>query len=169
MPGEGVATKLTELCEESGVCPPVVGLTIEDIERIAKRTAEEVMDRIREGEHDRLMLHSIPYAYGSPGIIVDETKAEKTPCKCVEYKPGKSLCWSPGIWGALTNEQEKLYCPTTEKIERPGTIERMSKWQDAVNICKTEIAAIPESEGEKRVTTWLRCMSRELVARGIEA
>lgn len=144
-------------------------LTREDVKEIAIATADEIMSREREREHDSLMLHSVPAAFGSPGIVVNEAVAKASPCRCVEYKPSKFLCWSPGIVGALTDEQEKLYCPTIEKIERPGMVERMSKWQEAVDACKVEIAAIPEAEGERRVTTWLRCMSRGLTLRGIEA
>ena len=93
-------------------------------------------------------------------------KALATPCRCVEYKPGKSLCWSSGVVGALSDEQEKLYCPTVEKIERPGTVERMRNWQEAVGVCKAEIEPIPKGE---RLEPWLTCMSRELETRGVEA
>ncbi|MBA7703328.1 hypothetical protein ES703_112110 [subsurface metagenome] len=68
--------------------------------------------------------------------------------------------------GALSDEQEKLYCPTVEKIERPGTVERMRNWQEAVDVCKAEIEPIPKGE---RLEPWLSCMSRELETRDIEA
>lgn len=141
-------------------------LTKDEINQIASRTADEIMERIRQQERDSLLLNSIPYAYGSPGIVVDEATARATPCRCVEYKPEKFLCWSPGVVGALTDEQEKLYCPTTEKIERPGIVERMRNWQEAVDICKAEIAEIAKGE---RLEPWLSCMSRELAAREVKA
>ena len=140
-------------------------LSEEDVNRIA----EAVVERAREEvEIDSLMLHSIPYIAGSPGIVVDESKAKASPCKCVEYKPGKKLCWSPGIIGALTDEQEELYCPTMVTVDRPGTVSRMEKWQEAVDTCKLEIASIPVEKGEERMTTWLSCMSRQLRARGVQ-
>ncbi|GAI75655.1 unnamed protein product, partial [marine sediment metagenome] len=70
-----------------------------EITEIATRTADEVMERIRDQEHDSLLLNSVPYAYGSPGIVVDEALARATSCRCLEYRPGKKLCFSKGIIG----------------------------------------------------------------------
>lgn len=141
-------------------------LTKGEINEIAIRTADEVMERIKEGELDSLLVHSTPYAYGSPGIVVDEALAKVTPCRCIEYRPGKKLCFSKGIIGTLSDEQEKLYCPTTEKLESPGLEKRLEGWMESVDTCKIEIANIPKGE---RLKPWLSCMSRELKARGIEA
>ena len=141
-------------------------LTKEEIGQIATRTADEVMDRIREREHDSWMLHSVPYAYGSPGIVVNEAVAIATPCRCIEYRPGKKLCFSKGIVGALSDEQEKIYCPTTEKLESPGLERRLDGWMESVDTCKAEIAEVPKGE---RLEPWLSCMSRELAAKGVEA
>ena len=143
-----------------------MALTDEEIDRIAERMAEKAMEKL---DVENLLLHSVPYLNGSPGIVVDEERAKASACKCVQYKPGKKLCWSPGIIGALTDEQESTYCPTTIEIERPGTVHRMRRWQESVDVCKAELAKIPEASGEQRVTTWLRCMSKELATRGIEA
>ena len=138
----------------------------EDIERIAARTADEVMARIREREHESLMLHSVPYAQGSPGVVINEAVAKASPCRCIEYRPGKKLCFSKGIVGALSDEQEGIYCPTVEALESPGLEKRMEGWMQSVETCKREIAPIPKGE---RLEPWLGCMSRELGARGIEA
>lgn len=137
----------------------------EEIEQIAKRTAEEVVARIREGEHDTLMLHSVPYVEGSPGIVVNEATAKATPCRCIEYRPGKKLCFSKGVVGALSDAQEELYCHPEEKLVSPGLEKRMEHWMESVSICKAEIAKIPPGE---RLRPWLGCMSRELSARGVE-
>lgn len=137
----------------------------EEIEQIAKRTAGEVVARIREGEHDTLMLHSVPYTEGSPGIVVNEALAEATPCRCIEYRPGKKLCFSRGVVGALADEQEKLYCHPEEKLESPGLEKRMEHWMESVTICKAEIAKVPPGE---RLKPWLLCMGRELKANGVE-
>lgn len=141
-------------------------LTEKEITEIVIKTADEVMERIREQEHDSLMLHSVPYAYGSPGIVVNEAVAMATPCRCLEYRPGKKLCFSKGIIGALSDEQEAIYCPVTEKLESPGIEKRLAGWMDAVETCKAEIAHIPKGE---RLEPWLSCMGRELRARSIEA
>ena len=163
---EAAVTTLAEVCEESGVCSGEGVLSGEDIERIAKRTAEEVMTRMREQEHDSLMLHSLGPGFGTSGIVVDEARAKATPCRCIEYKPGKKLCFSSGVVGALSDEQEKLYCNPEEKLESPGLEKRLKSWMGSVDICKAEIAKIPPGE---RLKPWLSCMSRELKARGVEA
>ena len=141
-------------------------LTREEIGQIATRTADEVMERIREEEHDTLMLHSVPHCYGSPGIVVNEAAAMASPCRCIEYRPGEKLCFSKGVVGALSDEQEAIYCPTTEALVSPGLEKRLKGWMGAVETCKAEIAPIPKGE---RLGPWLGCMSRELAAKGIEA
>jgi len=138
-------------------------LTKEEIEEIAIKTADEVIARIGDGEHNSLVLHSVPYAYGSPGIVVDEARAKASPCRC--YLDRK-LCFSKGIIGALSEEQKKIYCPTTETLESPRLERRLKGWMEAKTICKAEIEPIPKGE---RLEPWLSCMSRELGARGIEA
>lgn len=143
-----------------------MALTDEEIDRIADRVAEKAIEQL---DVENLLLHSMPYLHGSPGIVVDEERAKASACKCVEYAPGKKLCWSPGIIGALTDEQEGIYCPTTIEIERPGTVLRMRSFQESVDVCKVELAKIPEASGEERAGAWMRCMKRELSARGVEA
>jgi len=137
----------------------------EEIEQIAKRTAEEVVARIREGENDTLMLHSVPYVEGSPGIVINEELAKATPCRCIEYRPGKKLCFSRGCVGALSDEQEKLYCNPEEKLESPGLEKRMEHWMESVSICNPEIAKDPLCE---RLKPWIGFMRRELKTRGVE-
>lgn len=141
-------------------------LTKEEIGEIATKTADEVMERIRERERDSLLLHSVPYCFGSPGIVVDEALAKATPCRCIEYRPGKKLCFSKGIVGVLSDEQEKIYCPTIEELVSPRLEKRLEGWMGSVEVCKAEIAEIPKGE---RLEPWLSCMSRELKAAGIEA
>lgn len=143
-----------------------MALSEAEIRGIAIATADEFMARQKELELDSLMLHSVPYAYGSPGIVVNEAVAKASPCRCFEYEPGKKLCFSKGIVGALSDEQEKIYCPTIEKLESPGLEKRLKSWMGAKTICKAEIEPIPKGE---RLGPWLGCMSRELTARGIEA
>lgn len=162
---EAAVTKLAEVCEESGVCSEGAALSTGDIERIAKRTAEEVVTRMRGQEHDSLMLHSLGPGFGTSGIVVDEAKAKATSCRCIEYRPGKKLCFSSGVVGALSDEQEKLYCHPEEKLESPGLEKRLKSWMGSVDICKAEIAKVPPGE---RLKPWLSCMSRELSARGIK-
>jgi len=134
-----------------------------EIDAVATKVAEKLSEDMLVGN---LMLHSVPYQEGSPGIVVNEATAMASPCRCVEYRPGKKLCFSKGIIGALSDEQEAIYCPVTEELESPGLEKRLKDWMDAVETCKAEIAPIPKGE---RLEPWLSCMSRELKARGIEA
>jgi hypothetical protein len=143
-----------------------IGMSREEVHQIATATADEVMNRIREQEHDTLMLHSVPHCYGSPGIVVNEAMAMASPCRCLEYRPGRTLCFSRGVIGALSDEQKKIYCPTIEVLESPGLEKRLKGWMGAVETCKAEIVLIPKGE---RLEPWLGCMGRELVAKGIEA
>jgi len=164
---ERVADIMTEeSIKEIGGEEVTIGITSDEVRHIAVATADEVMSRIREQEHDSYMLHSIPHAYGSPGIVVNEAAAMASPCRCIEYRPSKKLCFSKGIIGALSDEQEAIYCPTTEALESPGLEKRLKGWMGAVETCKAEIAPIPKGE---RLELWLGCMSRELAARGVEA
>jgi len=135
----------------------------EEIQSIAAKVAEKLSENIAVGN---LLLHSVPYQEGSPGIVVNEATAMASPCRCIEYRPGKKLCFSKGIIGALSDEQEAIYCPVTEELESPGLEKRLKDWMDAVETCKAEIAPIPKGE---RLEPWLSCMSREMKARGIEA
>jgi len=135
----------------------------EEIEAIAAKVAEKLSEDIAVGN---LLLHSVPYQEGSPGIVVNEATAMASACRCIEYRPGKKLCFSRGIIGALSDEQEAIYCPVTEKLESPGLEKRLKDWMESVDICKAEIASVPKGE---RLEPWLGCMSRELKAHGIEA
>lgn len=134
-----------------------------EIDAIATKVAEKLSEDMLVGN---LMLHSVPYQEGSPGIVVNEATAMTSPCRCIEYRPGKKLCFSRGIIGALSDEQEAIYCPVTEELESPRLEKRLKDWMDAVETCKAEIAPIPKGE---RLEPWLSCMSRELKARGIQA
>jgi len=164
---ERVANILTqESNKEIGGGEMPIGISREEVQQIAVATADEVMSRIREQEHDTLMLHSVPHCYGSPGIVVNEAVAKSTSCRCMEYRPGKKLCFSKGIVGALSDEQERIYCPTVEELVSPGLEKRLESWMESVETCKAEIAPIPKGE---RLEPWLGCMSRELAAKGIEA
>lgn len=128
----------------------------EEIEEIATKVAEKLSEDIAIGD---LLLHSVPYQEGSPGIVVNEATAMASACRCIEYRPGKKLCFSKGIIGALSDEQEAIYCPVIEKLESPGLEKRLENWMESVDTCKAEIAPIPKGE---RLEPWLSCMSREL-------
>lgn len=111
-----------------------------------------------------LMLHAVAEMYGPGGIVIDEAKARATPCSCVEYKPGKYWCTSPGVVGALTDEQEKIYCNPREVIDKPGIKERMAKWQECVTKSRE---AMPPVDGQTRLEIYLDSMSKCLTKAGL--
>lgn len=84
----------------------------------------------------------------------------------VEKVEGKYWCTSKGIVGALTDEQEKVYCNPRVMVEKPGMKERMVKWAEAVEICR---AQLPPTDGRTRLEIYLDCMSKELKKAGVEA
>jgi len=112
-----------------------------------------------------LMLHAVAEMYGPGGIVVDEAKAKATSCECVEYKPGKYWCTSKGVIGVLTDGQERIFCNPREIVDRPDMKEKLTKWVDAVGICR---AQLPPTDGRTRLEVYLDCMSRELKKAGVE-
>jgi len=82
------------------------------------------------------------------GRVVDEEVARTSPCTCYKLD-GSDLCFSKGIIGTLTNEQEQKYCPTkiykeSEKIKR-----RLENFKKCVEKCK-----------DKPLGDYLECMSK---------
>lgn len=128
-----------------------------DIEQLATIVAEKIKE---DTSTTMLILHSVPHAYGSPGIMVDADVAARTPCKCYD-----NVCFSRGIVGALDPAQREAYCPTIEHATSPGMTRRLKNWQEAVDVCKGEIEKYEKGE---RLEPWLSCMGRELPAHGIE-
>ena len=64
------------------------------------------------------------------GIVVDEFKAETTPCYHIK---GTNLYYSKGIIGALTQEQVRKYCRLgVQEIERPKIVERIETFKKAI-------------------------------------
>lgn len=143
-----------------------MALTEQEARQIGIVVADEIMERLGVLRQVSLLLHSIPQAYGSPGIVIDEAAARAGPCRCVEYKPGKLLHSAPGIIGPLDDKQVKEYCPKPVMVTHPETVEGTGKWQEAVETCRRETEPVPKSE---RLGPWLGCISRELKARGIDA
>ncbi|TDX48836.1 hypothetical protein [Orenia marismortui] len=77
------------------------------------------------------------------GIVVDSKKAKKSPCKCIitgdPNKPEDRLCFSKGIVGALSDEQELEYCTDILAIETSkkfaDRINRFRTLGDILDIC----------------------------------
>jgi len=98
------------------------------------------------------------------GFVTNEKTALATPCTCYKLD-GELICWSKGIIGTMTDEQESTYC--TSKDIKPATGElkdRINKFTEAIHSAQekyeTEITPPP---GE-----WQRLVGIELRERGIE-
>lgn len=112
-------------------------------------------------DRDVTLLDLLVEEFGSPGIVLAGA-APKAPCRCVTT-PTKKLCFRRDVIGTLAQDQLDL---CSEFIEMPdGRRRRFTKFREAVDVCKTEIAPIPRGE---RLEPWLTCMGREARARGIE-
>jgi len=133
-------------------------LSDEDIDRIA----EAVVEKFKEDEN--LLLHSVPYLEGSPGIVVDEDIAARTPCRCARVDDSE-ICFSRGVVGGLSEAQKEAYCNPKTYFKSPGLEKRIRGFKEAVAAAKEKIKDIPKGE---RLEPWLKAMSEELSERGIE-
>ncbi len=100
------------------------------------------------------------------GIVVDEGRARESDCRCIPLGEHSKLCYSHGVVGALSHDQEKLYCETyTELPASPALIERQRIMKDAAVFCQSKVQDIPEGQ---RLEPFLSCMSREAKKKGLE-
>jgi len=134
-----------------------MGLTREEINEIATATVDRLIEQLEEEGETGLLLHSIPYIHGSPGIVWDEALAKRTPCHCVD-----NICFSKGIIGACSPEQREWACNPRIDIESPGLRRRIERWQAAVTTCKAKLEKEVPADGERRVLYWLRCMKEQV-------
>lgn len=132
-------------------------MTDKELDKLSTKLAEKIKEDTSTAV---LILHSIPFAHGSPGIMVDPDVAARTPCKCYD-----NICFSRGIIGSMSEAQREAYCPKIEHVTSPGMTRRLKDWRESVDVCKAEIEEYPKGE---RLEPWLNCMGRELPKRGIE-
>ncbi|MBA7556799.1 hypothetical protein ES705_49519 [subsurface metagenome] len=113
-----------------------------------------------------LLFHFGVEEAGSPGAILDEATAKASPCSCFTYK-GKDLCWSKGVIGLLTQDQQGVYCVAGKAYkEQPRLVERYTRFAAAAERAHKEIESMPK--GMPRLEVWLSAMGRELAKEGIE-
>lgn len=136
---EATAT-LNKICEKVGVCEGT------------------------PSDHE-LLLHFGIEEVGSPGVVLDKPTARATPCSCFTYK-GKDLCWSKGIIGILTQDQQRVYCVAGKTYKaRPALTERYQRFAAAAEEAHKKIEAMPK--GRERLEVWLTEMGKALETRGI--
>ena len=98
------------------------------------------------------------------GVVINEEVAKKTPCTCYKLD-GELICWSKGIIGTMTDEQESTYC--TSKDIKPATGElkdRINKFTEAIHSAQERY----ETEIRPPAGRWQEIVGEELAERGIE-
>jgi len=93
-------------------------------ERVREIAREEI--RLEMPSTHELLLHFGIEEAGSPGAILDEARAKASLCSCFTYK-GKDMCWSPGIIGLLTQDQQDIYCVAGKTYKARPLIESIFK------------------------------------------
>ncbi len=109
-----------------------------------------------------LLLNMAVESLGSPGIMVNEDIAARTPCRCYTYEGEPAICYSRGIIGSMSKGQIEAYCNPLIEL---GESKRVREFRAAAAEAKKEIEGIPRGE---RLEPWLREMSKALRKRGIE-
>ena len=138
-------------------------MTIEEA-RVREIAREEIRNEI-PSDHELLFHFGIEEA-GSPGAILDEATAKASPCSCFTYK-GKDMCWSKGIIGLLTQDQQGVYCVAGKSYKpRPALTKRYERFAEAAEEAHKKIETMPK--GMPRLEAWLGAMGEELPKRGIE-
>jgi len=136
----------------------------EELDSLASHIVKQIRQEMPP-DHE-LLLHFGIEEVGSPGLVVDEARAKASPCSCFTYK-GKDMCWSKGIIGLLTQDQENIYCVAGKAYkEQPALTRRYETFAAAAEEAHKKIEAMPS--GVERLEAWLSAMGEALSKRGIE-
>ena len=169
----GSCGRVTDIINDEVMLEPTIikrgGLEITEPPIRAKMINLEPDHIRRYGEipstHELLFHFGIEEA-GSPGAVLDEATAKASPCSCFTYK-GKDLCWSKGVIGLLTQDQQEVYCVAGKTYKpRPALTERYERFAAAAERAHKDIESMPS--GMPRLEAWLSAMGRELSKEGIE-
>ena len=132
---------------------------------VSEEAEKEFPEAGMPSTHELLFHFGIEEA-GSPGAVLYEATAKASPCSCFTYK-GKDLCWSKGVIGLLTQNQQEVYCVAGKTYEpRPALTERYERFAVAAERAHKDIESMPK--GMPRLEAWLSAMGRELAKEGIE-
>lgn len=100
------------------------------------------------------------------GIVVDEGLARESPCRRIALGDSSYLMYSKGVVGALSREQEPLYCERIEDMSLPPeVVERQRKLRDAALVCQT---LVKDLEGHERLEPFMQCLSAQAKEQGID-
>ena len=113
-----------------------------------------------------MLMHFGIKELGSPGAVLDEARAVGSSCKCFGYDD-KDYCFSKGVIGLLTQDQEKKYCALGKNYTvAPGIKKHFAEFSEAAKEAHKKIEDM--KPGMERLETWLEAMGAELGKRGIE-
>ena len=119
-----------------------MALTREEINEIATRTADEVMERVNlEREERELCDHIIGGAMGEGAIPLYGRETRKEPCSCClidpegPNAPENRMCTTKGAIGTLSNREEREWCSEI-KIVADGRCARARTIREAARECK---------------------------------
>jgi len=117
-------------------------LTTEEIGKIATRTADEVMERMREQREEReLRDHIIGGAMGEGAIPLYGRELRKEPCSCCLIDPDgpnmpeNRICTTKGAIGTLKDSEEREWCSEINLVS-DGRCARARSIREAARECK---------------------------------
>lgn len=171
----GVTEQVANEMMEKGITAPLRGtgggtvetgrITEDEIRRIATRTADEVMARVR-GTIPELAMHTAEHEVRRSGLVLDEARARATPCKCFEFE-GETYCWSPGVLGLISSkknpEQLSEFCVLGREPAGEGAKERFTQIGGAIREAHEEW----QRKGEG-LPEWWEAVGKRLAEKGIE-
>jgi len=146
--------------------PPGEGgnpMTKEEIQEIATRTADEVIERI-QGVPE-LGLHIAEHEAVGSARVIDTAKAQNPdiPCKCFAFEEGQ-YCWKPGYLGLISskkNPEQMATCVVTVPAS-PGAQKRFAELKGAMSEAHQEY----EKEGGG-LPGWWEKTGQKLAEKGI--
>jgi len=141
-----------------------VALTKEEIQEIASKTADQVIERIY-GVPD-LAFHIAEHEATGSGRVINAVLARATPCKGFTFE-GETYAWSPGVLGLMSSkknpEQIKEFCAKGMEPAGAGAQERFKKLKGVIGEAHKDW----EEKGGG-LKGWWTAIGEKLEAKGIE-
>ncbi|MFW6126439.1 MAG: hypothetical protein ACOC58_04970 [Chloroflexota bacterium] len=121
-----------------------MALSEEQIQQIATRTADLVMERVTEQREERELRDMIiGSAMGEGAIPLYGRETRKEPCSCCLIDPAKPsepenrMCTTSGAIGTLTDSEERQWCSEI-RVVPDGRCERARTIREAATRCRQE-------------------------------
>jgi hypothetical protein len=135
-----------------------------DVAKIARASADEVMDRVY-GVTD-LTAHIMEHEIMGGARVIDRYKAENPdiPCKCFEFED-ETYCWKPGLLGLISSKKnpEQLSSCKIRIPASPGARERFKKIKGAVGEASEE-----HRKQGGGLEDWMTKVGEKMAEKGVE-